>query len=95
MEHTKAQIKKEKEKARKLRKSQWWLNKMSAGICHYCDERFPRGQLTMDHVVPLARGGKSTKGNLAVACKSCNNQKKYHIPVETILRNQLDDEMNF
>ena len=36
----------------------------------------------MDHLVPLVRGGKSTKGNLAPACKRCNNQKKSLLPVE-------------
>jgi 5-methylcytosine-specific restriction protein A len=36
----------------------------------------------MDHVVPLTRGGKSTKGNLVPACKDCNNKKKYFLPIE-------------
>jgi len=36
----------------------------------------------MDHIVPLSRGGKSTKGNIVAACKMCNNKKKYLLPVE-------------
>jgi 5-methylcytosine-specific restriction enzyme A len=36
----------------------------------------------MDHIVPLVRGGKSTKGNLVPACKECNNKKKYLLPME-------------
>ena len=36
----------------------------------------------MDHLVPLARGGKSSKGNVVPACKSCNTNKKYHLPEE-------------
>jgi 5-methylcytosine-specific restriction endonuclease McrA len=36
----------------------------------------------MDHVVPLARGGRSTKGNLVPACKDCNNKKKNLLPME-------------
>jgi len=36
----------------------------------------------MDHVVPLTRGGKSTKGNLVPACKACNSKKKYLLPIE-------------
>tara|TARA_B100000686_G_scaffold170834_1_gene178074 strand:+ start:2943 stop:3224 length:282 start_codon:yes stop_codon:yes gene_type:complete len=78
---------KEKEKARKLRKTQWWFNKLNTGLCHYCGEKFSRGQLTMDHVVPLSRGGKSTKGNVVPACKECNNKKTTDIPVETLLKN--------
>ena len=30
----------------------------------------------MDHVVPIVRGGRSTKGNIVVSCKECNNAKK-------------------
>ncbi len=26
----------EKAKARKLRKTQWWQNKLNEGVCHYC-----------------------------------------------------------
>ncbi|MDE0788643.1 MAG: HNH endonuclease signature motif containing protein, partial [SAR324 cluster bacterium] len=39
-------------------------------------------KLTMDHVVPLARGGRSIKSNLVPCCKSCNNQKKNLLPIE-------------
>ena len=88
-------IRKEKEKARKLCKTQWWQNKFNAGICHYCGATFTYTQLTMDHVVPIARGGKSTKGNVVVACKNCNNQKKYFTPAETILKNDLKKKIYF
>jgi len=30
----------------------------------------------MDHVVPLARGGRSTKANCVPCCKECNTRKK-------------------
>jgi len=86
---------KEKEKARQLRKSQWWQAKLSKGICHYCGEKFSKEELTMDHILPLARGGKSTKGNLVIACKKCNNEKKYLTPAELILQNQMKKEISF
>ena len=86
---------KEKEKARQLRKSQWWQAKLNKGICHYCGEKFSKEELTMDHMLPIARGGKSTKGNLVVACKTCNNEKKYLTPVELILQNQMKKEIIF
>ncbi len=38
--------------------------------------------LTMDHLVPLARGGRSTKDNLVPCCKDCNNLKKSMLPLE-------------
>ncbi len=86
---------KEKEKARQLRKSQWWQAKLDKGICHFCGEKFSKEELTMDHLVPLSRGGKSTKGNLVVACKTCNNEKKYLTPAELILQRQMNKKINF
>lgn len=90
-----AQIKNEKEKAKKLRGSQWWQQKLDAGICHYCGEKFDRDLLTMDHVVPLSRGGKSTKGNIVACCKECNTKKKYYTPAELILRDKLNRDVTF
>jgi len=76
------QIKREKDKARELRRSQWWKIRIGRGICHYCHNVFPPDELTMDHVVPITRGGTSTRGNLVPACKECNNRKKYLLPLE-------------
>jgi 5-methylcytosine-specific restriction enzyme A len=75
-------IRKEKEKARELKRSSWWSNRIQSGICYYCNKEVGRGNLTMDHVVPLSRGGKSKKGNIVPACKECNNKKKYLLPIE-------------
>lgn len=75
-------IKREKEKARSLRRTHWWQNKLQKGACYYCNREVGRKQLTMDHVVPLSRGGKSTKGNIVAACKECNTKKKYLLPIE-------------
>ena len=75
-------LKREKAKARDLRNSQWWKRRCAKGVCHYCNNRTAPGDLTMDHVVPLARGGKSTKGNVVPACKACNNKKKQLLPME-------------
>ncbi|MBI5306972.1 MAG: HNH endonuclease, partial [Planctomycetes bacterium] len=73
-------IAREKLKAQEIRKSQQWKNKISQGICYYCQTKFPPEELTMDHVVPLSRGGRSTKGNIVPCCKACNNEKKYLTP---------------
>lgn len=72
----------EKEKARQLRKKQWWLSLVNKGICYYCEKKYSPKEITMDHIVPLIRGGKSTKGNVVPACKDCNNKKKYMLPIE-------------
>jgi 5-methylcytosine-specific restriction endonuclease McrA len=36
----------------------------------------------MDHLVPIVRGGKSTKGNLVPSCQKCNAERKYRLPFE-------------
>jgi 5-methylcytosine-specific restriction protein A len=72
----------ERAKAKELRASQWWRNQLGQGICYYCENKFSKAELTMDHVIPVVRGGKSTKSNVVVCCKACNNKKKYKTPVE-------------
>ena len=42
----------------------------------------------MDHIIPIARGGKSVRNNLVPCCKECNSRKKYLLPME------WDDYMN-
>lgn len=76
------QIRAERAKARELRKTRWWQQKSAPGICYYCEKKFSFKQLTMDHLVPLARGGRSTKDNLVPSCKDCNNLKKSMMPLE-------------
>ncbi|MGK5088345.1 HNH endonuclease [Bdellovibrionota bacterium FG-2] len=78
-------LKQEREKARKLRQSTWWREQLSRGVCHYCDGKFKPTELTLDHVVPLARGGTSTKGNIVPCCAKCNQEKKLDTPVDRIL----------
>lgn len=75
-------ISREKSKARDLRDSSWWKAKISAGKCYYCGGTFKPSELTMDHKIPLSRGGASEKINIVPACKECNNRKKYMMPVE-------------
>ncbi len=75
-------IRREKQKARDLRKSQWWKRRCDKGACYYCGLSVPPKELTMDHVVPVSRGGKSTKGNVVPACKTCNTKKKQLLPME-------------
>lgn len=72
----------ERKKAAELRRSQWWKRVRGEGVCYYCEQRFPAKTLTMDHIVPIARGGRSTKSNLVACCKECNTSKKNMLPVE-------------
>lgn len=42
------------------------------GRCAYCGTD---GTMTMDHVIPLVRGGHHIAGNVVPACRSCNSAK--------------------
>lgn len=75
-------LKRERRKARELRQSQWWKRRLAKGVCYYCGGSTPPAALTMDHIVPISRGGKTTKGNVVPACKECNNNKKQLLPME-------------
>ena len=75
-------IKRERRKAQELRKGSWWKQQLGKGICYHCGQKFAKELLTMDHLVPIARGGKSTKNNCVVCCKDCNNKKSMMTTVE-------------
>ncbi len=77
-----SQIAAEKRKARELRATQWWKRQCAKGVCHWCLRPTPAKELTMDHIVPVSRGGKSTKSNVVPSCKACNNKKKQLLPIE-------------
>ena len=50
--------------------------------CHYCGE-FSTA-LSQDHVIPLARGGRHSIGNIVPACRSCNSSKNARLIVEWV-----------
>ena len=45
-----------------------------------------RRDLTVDHILPLSRGGKNTWSNTACACFACNHRKGNRLPGEAGLR---------
>ncbi|VGO21583.1 HNH endonuclease [Pontiella sulfatireligans] len=84
-------VARERAKAKELRKSSWWKQELAKGLCHYCGGTFPASELTMDHILPVVRGGKSVKSNCVPCCKECNNDKKYLTPAELIMRELEED----
>ena len=87
-----AHVKRERAKARELRATEWWRAKLRAGVCHYCGRNVGADALTMDHVIPVARGGRSTRGNCVPCCKECNNAKKAMTPAEQVLAKLFPDD---
>lgn len=77
-----ALLKRARAKARELRLSPWWKRRLADGVCHYCRRTVGRANLTMDHIVPLGRGGTSRRGNVVPACKACNTRKRSLLPIE-------------
>ena len=45
--------------------------------CEYCQSRqeYVMGQLQIDHITPVAKGGADAIDNLCVACELCNQYK--------------------
>ncbi len=87
-------LRKERAIARALRGSAWWKRKRATGRCYYCRAHVSPGNLTMDHLIPLVRGGRSTRNNIVAACKECNSRKKYLLPLEweTYLTSLSEDD---
>lgn len=86
-----AHTKREREAARALRATDWWKAQLAKGVCRYCGRKVGAENLTMDHVIPVARGGRSTRGNCVPCCKECNNAKKAVTPAEQILAKLFPD----
>lgn len=69
--------------ARKARRSgknkrQKWLDRKYAAhqnFCVYCARGLLRKEMSVDHVVPLSKGGLDVEDNWAVSCIPCNNEK--------------------
>ena len=54
--------------------------------CQYCGEHHPADELTLDHVIPISRGGSDTWTNVVSACKRCNHKKGNSLPDEIGLK---------
>jgi len=54
--------------------------------CQYCRSKFRTEELTFDHVVPIAKGGRKTWENIVTACWRCNNKKSGRTPKEAGMR---------
>ncbi len=54
--------------------------------CQYCGATPPLEGLTVDHVVPRSRGGKTIWENITTACEKCNGRKGNRTPVEAEMK---------
>lgn len=61
------------------------LKKTSPHVCGLCGHRIKERDLTVDHIIPLSRGGTNEISNLRLVHSSCNQIKG----------NFLDEEMSW
>ena len=43
--------------------------------CVYCGLDLEKNEIHLDHVIPEAKGGATSYGNLQVTCRKCNTEK--------------------
>lgn len=56
------------------------------GLCQYCGVFVPKNKMTLDHVIPKSRGGKTNFENTVLCCKYCNSKKDCQTPEEAGLQ---------
>ena len=54
--------------------------------CQYCGKRFGTEELTWDHILPKARGGKTEWENITTCCIKCNRKKGGRLPSEASMK---------
>ena len=78
---------------RKLSNAAIALVRMRAdGLCEYChaQEQWQCALFTIDHVLPLAKGGSNDPDNLALACPHCNRRKSESVTAyDAVLQQQV------
>lgn len=85
-------IRREKQRSREMKKSTYWRTKVQKEAqCFYCAVTLTPDEATLDHIVPLSQGGKTTKGNVAVCCHTCNARKHSRTPVEWLVFDAEED----
>ncbi len=67
--------------------------------CAYCGRKARAGgepamkELTVDHVIPLSRGGKSSWLNTVCACQRCNTRKGDRLPHEAGMKLRIEPKL--
>jgi 5-methylcytosine-specific restriction endonuclease McrA len=62
------------------------LFRRDSNTCQYCGSRPGTSELSIDHVVPRAQGGRSSWKNCVLACTECNHRKGGRTPRQAGMR---------
>lgn len=57
-----------------------------AWTCQYCNNKKATKDLTFDHVLPRAQGGKTSWTNIVTACRPCNSAKEDRTPEQAKMK---------
>jgi 5-methylcytosine-specific restriction endonuclease McrA len=57
--------------------------------CYWCSNRFGIRSLQVDHIVPIAKGGRHEASNVCPSCPTCNLKKRDHLQQESAYRGQM------
>lgn len=49
-------------------------------FCHWCQKELTMETATIDHVIPLKRGGLDHQMNMVLACEPCNQERGHSMP---------------
>ncbi len=66
-------------------------------MCQYCGKRSSTSELSLDHLLPRSKGGKSSWENLVCCCVTCNAKKGGRTPIEahmTLVRKPFKPRRN-
>jgi 5-methylcytosine-specific restriction endonuclease McrA len=62
-------------------------------ICAYCGKRCAESEATVDHVLPVSRGGRSSWSNTVTACSRCNQRKANRLPHEAGMKLLIEPKL--
>lgn len=59
------------------------LLKQNYGICACCGKKLTIKTMTIEHIIPLSRGGKNEDENKTILCQACNQEKdnRFYLPI--------------
>ena len=59
-----------------IRENRISLYERDGYTCYKCGKLLTRWDATLDHILPISRGGKNTKDNLMTCCLLCNSRRR-------------------
>ena len=65
------------------------IEKLYSSPCYYCGSL---SSITIDHVVPISKGGRHSIGNLVSCCKNCNSSKKDKLLIQWKIGGLMSDK---